>query len=82
MFAVAASLITEFRGRGDEVKIAPLSFSEFMQVFQGSREEALAEYITFGGLLKLFDMPDEKAKNIQSALHLPDEENGIRNCDR
>ena len=71
---LSRDVITEFRGRGDEVKIAPLSFSEFMQVFQGSREEALAEFITFGSLPKLFDMPDEKAKNIQSALHLPDEE--------
>ena len=59
---LSRDVITEFRGRGDEVKIAPLSFSEFMQVFQGSREEALAEYITFGGLPKLFDLPDDKAK--------------------
>ena len=84
---LSRDVITEFRGRGDEVKIAPLSFSEFMQVFQGSREEALAEYITFGGLPKLFDLPDETAKmdylqGLFKKTYLTDieERYNIKNC--
>ncbi len=84
---LSRDVITEFRGRGDEVKIAPLSFSEFMQVFQGSREEALAEYITFGGLPKLFDMSDETAKmdylqGLFKKTYLTDieERYNIKNC--
>ena len=47
---LSSDVITEFRGRGDEIKVAPLSFSEFFSVFEGSREEAMEEYMTFGGL--------------------------------
>ena len=39
-----------FRGRGCEIKVYPLSFSEFYSVFDGSEEKALSEYYTFGGL--------------------------------
>ena len=40
---LSSDVITEFRGRGDEIKVAPLSFSEFFSVFEGSREEAMEE---------------------------------------
>lgn len=55
-------VITEFRGRGDEIRIAPLCFGEFFSVFEGSKEEALAEYLTYGGLPKLVDLKDEHKK--------------------
>lgn len=55
-------VITEFRGRGDEIKIAPLSFSEFFSVFEGTREEALEEYLTFGGLPKVVTMQNNEEK--------------------
>ena len=44
------NVITEFRGRGDEIRVAPLSFSEFCSVRDGSRDELLREYMTYGGL--------------------------------
>ena len=55
-------VITEFRGRGDEIKIAPLSFSEFFSVFEGTREEALEEYLTFGGLPKVVTMQNNEER--------------------
>ena len=48
---LSKDVITEFRGRGFEIKIHPLSFREFMSVYQGdSREKALMDYMTYGGL--------------------------------
>ena len=47
---LSRDVITEFRGRGDEVHIYPLSFSEFMQIYPGSKYEGWADYIVYGGL--------------------------------
>ena len=47
---LSSDIVTEFRGRGCEIKVYPLSFSEFYSVFDGSEEKALSEYYTFGGL--------------------------------
>lgn len=47
---LSSDIVTEFRGRGDEIRIYPLSFDEFFSVFDGSEEKALNEYYTFGGL--------------------------------
>jgi predicted AAA+ superfamily ATPase len=43
-------VITEFRGRGDEVHIQPLSFSEFIQTFDGSKYDAWSKYLLYGGM--------------------------------
>lgn len=59
---LSKDVITEFRGRGDEIKITPLCFREFMSVFKGSREQALEEYLTFGGLPKLVTMEGDTQK--------------------
>lgn len=59
---LSKDVITEFRGRGDEIKIAPLSFSEFFSVFNGTREQALEEYFTFGGLPKIATISDDIEK--------------------
>lgn len=59
---LSKDVITEFRGRGDEIRIAPLSFGEFFSVFDGSREQALEQYLTFGGLPKLVSMADNTQK--------------------
>ena len=65
---LSSDVITEFRGRGDEIKVAPLSFSEFFSVFNGSREEAMEEYMTFGGLPMIVTMKsnEEKIKYLQT----------------
>ena len=47
---LSSDIVTEFRGRGDEVRVYPLSFAEFFSVYDGSEERALSEYYTFGGL--------------------------------
>ena len=47
---LSSDIITEFRGRGDEVRIYPLSFAEFVNAYDGDRYEAWNEYITYGGM--------------------------------
>ncbi|MBQ8051874.1 MAG: ATP-binding protein [Bacteroidaceae bacterium] len=52
---LSTDVITEFRGRGDEIKIAPLCFREFMSVFRGTMEKGLEEYMLYGGLPKILE---------------------------
>ena len=47
---LSSDIVTEFRGRGDEIRVYPLSFSEFYSVYDGSEEKALSEYYIYGGL--------------------------------
>ena len=47
---LSSDIITEFRGRGDEIKIFPLSFSEFVEAFDGDKYDAWNEYVLYGGL--------------------------------
>ena len=59
---LSRDVATEFRGRGEEIRISPLSFREFMLAFDGDNASGLTEYLTYGGMPKLFDMPDDSAK--------------------
>ncbi len=47
---LSSDIVTEFRGRGDEIRVYPLTFAEFYSVYDGSEERALSEYYTYGGL--------------------------------
>lgn len=47
---LSRDVITEFRGRGDELHMAPLSFAEFMSVYDGNKYDGWNEYILYGGL--------------------------------
>ncbi|HJJ36384.1 MAG TPA: ATP-binding protein [Methanocorpusculum sp.] len=47
---LSKDIITEFRGRGDEIHVYPLSFSEFMAVYPGDKASGFREYCMFGGL--------------------------------
>lgn len=47
---LSSDIVTEFRGRGDEIRVYPLSFDEFFSVYGESEEKALNEYYTYGGL--------------------------------
>ncbi|MCM1519547.1 MAG: ATP-binding protein [Lachnoclostridium sp.] len=83
---LSRDVVTEFRGRGDEIEIAPLSFSEFFPTFSGSREDALTEYLTFGGMPKVATMSSDEEKTIYlkslfRTVYLSDikERYGIRN---
>lgn len=86
---LSKDVITEFRGRGDEVRIHPLSFREFMNVRDGmSKAEALNEYVTYGGLpqVVLIDSVQDKRKYLQNLFrhtYLSDirERHQIRNDD-
>ena len=59
---LSSDVITEFRGRGDEIRIAPLCFREFMSVYQGTREKGLEEYMLYGGLPKVVTFPTAEKK--------------------
>lgn len=60
---LSSDIITEFRGRGDEIRIYPLSFSEFCLAFDGSKEEAWEQYITYGGLPRILSFKSEIDKS-------------------
>lgn len=65
---LSKDVITEFRGRGYEIKIAPLCFREFVSVKEGNRDELLHEYLTYGGLPKVVCMNtiEEKMSYLKS----------------
>jgi len=65
---LSSDVITEFRGRGDEVRIHPLSFREFTSVYEGTIDEAWDDYLNYGGLPLILSMktPDEKAEYLQT----------------
>lgn len=59
---LSKDIITEFRGRGYQIHISPLSFSEFMSVYQGSKEEGWIEYLQYGGLPPAVLQPTAEGK--------------------
>ena len=61
---LSSDIITEFRGRGDEIRIFPLSFKEFSSVFNGNSDDAWEEYITYGGLPRILSFHTENEKSI------------------
>lgn len=66
---LSSDIITEFRGRGDEIRVYPLTFSEFLSAFDGTKEEAWNSYIMFGGLpLILNQKTDEQKRNYLISL--------------
>lgn len=65
---LSKDIITEFRGRGDEIHIFPLTFKEFMQVYDGDKYEGLSEYMVYGGLPLVATMKtdDQKIKYLEN----------------
>ncbi|MBQ1367216.1 MAG: ATP-binding protein [Firmicutes bacterium] len=59
---LSTDVLTEFEGRGDEIRIYPLSFAEFSSVYEGSLDEAWDDYMTYGGLPALTAMRTERQK--------------------
>lgn len=80
---LSKDIATEFAGRGDEVHMYPLSFAEFMSVYNGDKYTGLSEYMLYGGIptVVLREGANDKAvvlQNlfnyyIQSAYSLPDD---------
>ncbi|WP_435644948.1 ATP-binding protein [Butyricicoccus porcorum] len=65
---LSKDVITEFRGRGDEVHMYPLSFAEFMSVCPGTKQDGWNEYMLYGGLplVLSFTTPDQKIAFLKS----------------
>ncbi len=85
---LSSDVITEFRGRGDEIHVMPLSFSEFYGYLKGDVSKRLSEYMTYGGLPRtvLAQSDRQKMKYLSSQLEktfIKDvvERNNIRNTE-
>ena len=83
---LSKDIITEFRGRGDEIHVSPLSFKEFYSVYDGSVEDAWKKYCLYGGLPKVLEYKTDEdkvayLKNIFEETYLTDikERHKIRN---
>ena len=59
---LSRDVITEFRGRGDEVRVHPLSFSEFFSVQNDNWDDAWADYLTFGGMPYIVSLSNDQDK--------------------
>ena len=59
---LSTDIITEFRGRGEEIRVYPLSYYEFMSVFSGDKLDGWLEYITYGGLPLVVSMKTDERK--------------------
>ena len=60
---LSTDILTEFRGRGDEVRVFPLTFSEFASAFEGSVEDAWKEFFTYGGLPLILSKKNDEQKS-------------------
>lgn len=67
---LSKDIITEFRGRGYQIHVSPLSFAEFMSVYEGDREDGWNEYLLYGGLppVVLLKTEEEKVKLLDRLL--------------
>ncbi len=67
---LSKDIITEFRGRGDEIRMYPLTFAEFMSVYSGDRNLGWSEYVLYGGIPPVlqFTAPDQKVDFLKSLL--------------
>ena len=65
---LSRDIITEFRGRGDELHIQPLSFAEFMSVYSGNKYDGWNEYVLYGGLppVVLLPTPEQKIELLKN----------------
>jgi len=60
---LSSDIITEFRGRGDEIRVLPLTFSEFCVAYSGTKEAAWNEYVIYGGLPRVLSYKTEEEKS-------------------
>lgn len=85
---LSKDVVTEFRGRGDEIHVYPLSFSEYMQAFGGDQYEGYEQYSIYGGLpyTLYFETDNERSKylkNLFEETYISDiiERNNITNTE-
>ena len=82
---LSSDVRTEFRGRGDEVRVRPLSFSEYLPAHGGTVEDAWLDYVTFGGLPHALSFRSDQGKAdylsaLMDKVYIDDivERNGLR----
>lgn len=74
---LSTDIVTEFRGRGDEIHLFPLSFSEYCEGYNGSTDQAWKDYYTYGGLPLILTLDADKKKedylsNLYKSVYLVD----------
>ena len=77
---LSSDILTEFRGRGDEVRVYPLSFSEYVSAYSGDKYDAWVDYYTYGGLPQILSRKTDELKSgylttLCRELYLKDIEN-------
>ena len=77
---LSSDILTEFRGRGDEVRVYPLSFSEYVSAYPGDKYDAWIDYFTYGGLPQILSRKTDELKSgylttLCQELYLKDIEN-------
>ena len=60
---LSKDIVTEFRGRGLQIHISPLSFAELMTFYNGSKEDALEHYLRYGGLPQVALQPNDEYRS-------------------
>ena len=85
---LSSDILTQFRDRGDEIRVYPLSFAEFYSAVGGDERKALDTYMLYGGMPRLLALEDDKDKkdyltSLYSELYVKDivERNGIERED-
>lgn len=83
---LSSEILTQFRGRSDEIRVAPLSFKEFYEAYEGDKHEAFNEYIVYGGMPYVLSLNSreekiEYLKNLFKETYIKDilERNDIKN---
>lgn len=74
---LSSDILTEFRGRSDEIRVNPLSYKEFYQAYQGDKNKAWREYVTYGGMpftlsLQSHEDKSEYLKGLFDKVYLAD----------
>ena len=60
---LSSDVLTQFRDRGDEIRVFPLSFAEFYDAYEGDKREAWQEYYTYGGMPMILEMDTHERKS-------------------
>ena len=83
---LSSEILTQFRGRSDEIRVTPLSFKEFYEAYEGDKHEAFNEYIVYGGMPYVLSLNSseekiEYLKNLFKETYIKDilERNDIKN---
>lgn len=60
---LSSDIRTEFRGRGDEIRVLPLTYAEFVSAYEGEKDDAWDEYMTYGGLPRILSQKTVEQKS-------------------